>query len=156
MGFVDQVTKDYLREGNVFADAFNYLLYEGENVIKPECLSALNTAKLVKKAEGKHLEFIERTRDMLRNVVIQQGTNKTYLILGIESQSYIDYAMPVRNFLMNAIEYAEQVDYIQSINQEGRLTRNSDEYLSGIRKDDKLKPVITCLLYTSPSPRDRG
>ena len=38
MGFTDTVTKSYIRENTVFADAFNYLLYDGKQIIKPENL----------------------------------------------------------------------------------------------------------------------
>ena len=31
MGQKDTITKDYIRNTEVFADAFNYLLYEGGN-----------------------------------------------------------------------------------------------------------------------------
>ena len=36
MGQKDTVTKDYIRNAEVFADAFNYLFYGGEKVIIPE------------------------------------------------------------------------------------------------------------------------
>ena len=36
MGQKDTVTKDYIRNAEVFADAFNYLLYGGEKVIIPK------------------------------------------------------------------------------------------------------------------------
>ena len=41
MGQKDTVTKDYIRNAEVFADAFNYLLYEGEKIIMPESLHEL-------------------------------------------------------------------------------------------------------------------
>ena len=31
MGMADAVTKQYMKENTVFADAFNFLLYNGEN-----------------------------------------------------------------------------------------------------------------------------
>lgn len=34
MGLADVVTKEYMREPHVFADAFNFLLYDGRQVIK--------------------------------------------------------------------------------------------------------------------------
>ena len=43
----DTVTKQYMRENTVFADAFNFLLYDGENVIRPEKLKELDTTELV-------------------------------------------------------------------------------------------------------------
>ena len=36
MGKVDTVTKAYMRKNNIFADAFNYLIYEGKTVVEPE------------------------------------------------------------------------------------------------------------------------
>lgn len=44
MGQKDTVTKDYIRNAEVFADAFNYLLYEGEKIIMPESLHELDPA----------------------------------------------------------------------------------------------------------------
>ena len=38
MGLLDTVTKTYIRENAIFADAFNYLIYNGEQIIKPEHL----------------------------------------------------------------------------------------------------------------------
>ena len=42
MGQKDTVTKDYIRNAEVFADAFNYLFYGGEKVIIPESLHELD------------------------------------------------------------------------------------------------------------------
>ena len=36
MGTVDIVTKEYMRENAIFADAFNYLIYGGKKVIDPD------------------------------------------------------------------------------------------------------------------------
>ena len=44
MGKADIVTKEYMREPHVFADAFNFLLYDGRHVIKPSELKELDTA----------------------------------------------------------------------------------------------------------------
>ena len=44
MGMADAVTKQYMKENTVFADAFNFLLYNGENVILPQTLRELDTA----------------------------------------------------------------------------------------------------------------
>jgi hypothetical protein len=40
----DIVTKEYTREPHVFADAFNFLPYDGRHVIKPSELKELDTA----------------------------------------------------------------------------------------------------------------
>ena len=46
MGQADIVTKEYMREPHVFADAFNFLLYDGRQVIKPSELKELDTAEM--------------------------------------------------------------------------------------------------------------
>ncbi len=71
VGIIDNVTRDYLKDANVFADAFNYLLYKGDSVIKPQNLRTMSTAKLTKKNGEKELEYVERTRDLLREVIVQ-------------------------------------------------------------------------------------
>ena len=35
MGLADTVTKAYMKDNSVFADAFNYLIYGGEAVVDP-------------------------------------------------------------------------------------------------------------------------
>lgn len=43
----DTVTKAFMRENTVFADAFNYLIFNGKKVIQPERLQELDTTELV-------------------------------------------------------------------------------------------------------------
>ncbi len=83
---------------------------------------------------------------------IDNGIN--YMILGIESQSYIDYAMPVRNLLMDAMEYTEQVDNLKLMHELREDKLEPDEFLSKIKKDDKLKLVITLVILFSDKKWD--
>ena len=46
LGAIDTEGKQYLSNSVFFADAFNYLLYGGEQVIKPEELRELDTTEL--------------------------------------------------------------------------------------------------------------
>ena len=43
MGLADTVTKAYMKENTVFADAFNYLIYGGKTVVNPTQLKELDT-----------------------------------------------------------------------------------------------------------------
>ena len=43
----DAVTKNYMRNTKIFADAFNFLLYGGRSVINPEKLHDLDTVEIV-------------------------------------------------------------------------------------------------------------
>ena len=42
MGITDVITKDYIRQNDVFADACNYLIYGGKAVIDPEDLKEMD------------------------------------------------------------------------------------------------------------------
>ena len=46
LGKKDTVTKEYMRNPTVFADAFNKYLYHGRQVIKPECLKELDATEI--------------------------------------------------------------------------------------------------------------
>lgn len=46
MGAADTVTKAYMKENTVFADAFNYLLYRGRAVVDPTQLQELDTTEI--------------------------------------------------------------------------------------------------------------
>ena len=46
MGKKDTITKNYMKENRVFADAFNYLLYNGQQMIQPEKLREIDTTEM--------------------------------------------------------------------------------------------------------------
>lgn len=47
MGKADIITKVYMRENRVFADAFNFMVYNGEPVIDSGQLKELDITELV-------------------------------------------------------------------------------------------------------------
>ena len=46
MGSTDTITKQYMRRNDVFADVFNFLIYDGEPVIDPAKLTDIDTTEL--------------------------------------------------------------------------------------------------------------
>lgn len=72
-----------------------------------------------------------------------------YLLLAIENQSNIHYAMPVKNMIYDALQYAKQVEEtVASHKLSGDYKdADSDEYLSGLMKGDRLLPVVTLVIY---------
>ena len=78
------------------------------------------------------------------------------MILGIENQSHVHYAMPVRNMLYDAMEYVNQVKRIAGrYRKEKKASKlNSGEFLTGFSKNDELIPVITLVLYLGTDPWD--
>lgn len=145
------VTKQYMRENTVFADAFNFLLYDGENVIRPENLKELDTTELVvpfavDNTDNRQAEAVQKYRDILKMTTVMTDDTAAYVLLGVESQTDVHYAMPVRNIIYDALQYGKQVTEISARNRKkGNQTRK--EFLSGFHKDDKLIPVITLVIH---------
>ena len=109
MGTADTVTKAYMRENTIFADAFNYLLYDGRRVIDPESLKELDTTEIALPFADDKTEAVQKYRDILKSAVIKQDGRVSYVLLGIENQTDIHYAMPVRNMIYDALQYGKQV-----------------------------------------------
>ena len=104
-------------EDGVFADAFNYFLYQGRQVLAPEDLKPLDTAQLgvfsgTGKAAGTAVEAVQKYRDVLKIGNVKKDDRAAYLLLGVENQSQVHYAMPVRNLVYDALQYARQVEQI--------------------------------------------
>lgn len=153
----DTETKAYMRENKVFADAFNYLIYNGRKEIRPENLKELDTTELVQlvaSEKNQKKEAVQKYRDILKSAVIMQDQSATYLVLGIENQSEVHYAMPVRNMIYDALQYGTQVTAIASVNKEKETAKTSAEFLSGFCKKDKLLPVITLVIHFGADPWD--
>ena len=145
----DTVTKDYMQDKETFADAFNFLLYGGRQVIKPEQLRPLDTTSIVLPygEDGKPVP-IQKYRDVLKIVTAMEDDKATYLLLGIENQSEIHYAMPVRNMLYDAIQYVAQVEDTAKSHKTGdKMPETRAEFLSGFYKTDRILPVITLTIY---------
>ena len=155
MGQKDTITKDYMKDNAVFADVFNHLMYEGESVIKPENLRSLDTTETVISQGGENGKIIplQRLRDEYKGLALMEDGETIYLLLGIENQSEIHYAMPVKSMIYDAMEYAGQVDETNKKHRKERTNStygksiSPGEFLSGFYKDDVLVPVVTLVVY---------
>ena len=160
MGKVDTVTKAYMRKNNIFADAFNYLIYEGKPVVDPEQLRELDTTEIAlpfgsqEKENGQSNDLVQKYRDILKFAVVMQEDEVAYILLGIElgieNQTDIHYAMPVRNMIYDALQYGKQVADTAANHRKSDKSfrkRTSGEYLSGFYKEDVLKPVVTLVIH---------
>ncbi len=189
MGTADIVTKEYMRENTVFADAFNYLIYNGKKVIDPAKLKEIDPTEIAlpfddeakagkekdgedknRKAQGtewssvknesvrkktagragKKTDAVQRYRDLLKFAVIKQDERTSYVLLGIENQTDVHYAMPVRNAIYDALQYGRQVSDIAAghrWNKKEFSGKNNGEYLSGFLKEDHIRPVITLVIH---------
>ena len=149
MGLADTVTKAYMKDNSVFADAFNYLIYGGEAVVDPKQLQELDTTEIAlpfgsQDEDGKQPEeAVQKYRDVLKSAIIKQDDEAAYILLGIENQTDIHYAMPVRNIIYDALQYGKQ----HRASDGDAKGHSRGEYLSGFYKEDKITPVITLVLH---------
>lgn len=70
-----------------------------------------------------------------------------FVIYANENQAGVHYAMPVRNMLYDALDYADQIKELEKRHKEAGDKLGRDEFLSGITKEDRIIPVITTVLF---------
>lgn len=131
-----------------FADAFNSTVFHGKQVVKADDLHLQEMDPtemgIIIKEDAK--DIVQKVRDILKKSVIMSDGNISYLLLGIENQSEIHYAMPVKNLIYDALNYGQQVNRIASRHRKKKDLQNA-EYLSRFAKADKIMPVITLTIY---------
>ncbi|VYU61949.1 Putative transposase, YhgA-like [Roseburia intestinalis] len=93
---------------------------------------------------------MQKYRDILKSAVIKQDEKMSYVLLGIENQTDVHYAMPVRNAIYDALQYGRQVADIAAEHRRNKKDftgKSNGEYLSGFLKEDCIKPVITLVIH---------
>jgi len=157
----DTITKDYISDTSVFADVFNYYIYGGDQVIRPEQLEERDPTEIAIPygTDGAAVP-IQKFRDAQKLYAAMTDGDLEYVLYGIEAQSEIHYAAAVKNNLYDAIEYAGQVEeaarsHRRSMKKEkgntdtgmGQGKPNAGEFLSGFWKTDHLVPSVTVMIY---------
>ena len=146
----DVILKDFWRQNERFADLFNAVIFRGKQVIKPEDLTERDTDMSgIIQFKG-YQETLERTRD----VVKKMAYGVEFAVLGIESQQKIHYAMPLRTMLYDSLGYLKEYQEITRIRKAERGKMTEDEFLSKMRKEDRLHPIISIVLYYSEKSWD--
>ena len=145
MGKLDIVQMDFLKDTGHFADLWNGLAFGGRQVIESEELVEISPVGLAVTPKG----TVKKTSDMV------MGRLKDGKVLGIliaENQLKVDYGMVVRVHLREVMEYDRQLRKIAKSNRikvkkHSEGTENDGEYMYGIRRQDRLRPVTTLILY---------
>lgn len=150
MGKGDTALSKWLGDEKRFADLYNGSVFHGTQMVKAEDLQPEkeNFKELIQDKNG-ILNYIERNRD----IVMKWDNGIRLMILACENQEKIHYAMPVRTMLYDGLSYAEQIRQLKKKRKKGDKV-NSDEFLSGMKKDDKLYPVSTLVFYYGDKPWD--
>ena len=95
MGELDIKMKAYMSQSRHFADAFNFALYDGEQVIAPDGLRDIDTVEIALPYGYEAKTPLKKERDLLKIWVAKQDEAMIYVVLGIENQAKSHYAMPV-------------------------------------------------------------
>lgn len=141
----DEALKNFFENNEVFADVFNSYLFK-DDVIDPSELQPANTAYTDTVKTTKGVEKIGKYRDNIRKTTV----GAKYVILGIEDQNKVHYAMPIRTMLYNVLGYCAECKSL-GVTQEAE-DWTIDEFLSKISKGTKLTPIYTVVFYTGERP----
>lgn len=151
MGNIDKLTTKFMNHNDVFADAFNFFIYNGEKIIDASTLKPMDSHILLDIFDWdkpkQSYKTVQKYRDVFKQAVIKYNDEAAYVLLGVENQTDIHYAMPVRNMIYDALSYAEQVSARGYYNKKNKTAKDGVEFLSGFLKTDKLIPVITLVVY---------
>ena len=146
----DVIFKEFWRRNDRFASLFNTVVFEGEEVIKPEELSELDTdvSNIVEFNEYK--ETLSRARDVVKKAA--HGID--FVIMGIENQRKAHYGMPLRVMIYDALGYLKEYQEISRKHREAGEKASAEEFLSGLHKGDRLHPIISIVIYYNEKPWD--
>ncbi|MCM1097443.1 MAG: hypothetical protein NC427_05205 [Ruminococcus flavefaciens] len=154
MGKIDTITKKYIENPIIFADAFNQFLYHGEQKIDPARLTELDTTGIVVPygADGASVPE-QKYRDVLKLLCAMTDGDAAYCVMGIENHAEIHYALPVKNGVYDFLQLSHQVSKAANSHKQAMKEKaagqadkekpTDGEFLSGFWKTDRLIPVIT-------------
>ncbi len=144
-----------MKDSRIFADVYNFLL--GKKVIDPDKLSPVDVEKLYisTKLPGDTEKDVKKFRDVMKKYAIAMTDGRaSYVLLGIENQTLTDCAMPVRILIYDAMRYYKQLQEIAAKHRAEKDLAGSEEFTSGFSRTDRLKPVITVVVYYGNKPWD--
>ena len=142
----DIIIKNYWSSNEEFADLFNAVLFGSKQVIKSYELNDVDTDVSNVEKYGTYTESIKAIRDNIKIRKKSTISGIEFVLLGIEGQEHIHYAMPLRIMGYDYGSYRKQYsDIKKEIKKKKGLT--TDEFLSGMKKEDRFIPVVTIVVY---------
>ena len=143
----DVALREFFRDNEIFAALFNGYFFESKDVIDPKELETEDTAYAESVNANLKIEKINKYRDLVRKT-----SNGYLIILGIEDQNKIHYAMPIRKMLYDVLGYSSELSSLGKMQDKKSWT--VDERLSNISKGTKVTPIITVVFYTGEDEWD--
>lgn len=146
----DVLLKEFWRNNERFADLFNGVFFQGERIIEAEDLEDVDTDMSGMMETKEYKETLVRTRDVIKKTAY----GMEFVLWGQESQLHIHYAMPLRSMLYDGLGYLKNVKELGSEFRNKKKRRSADEFLSKMGKEDKIRPIITLVVYYGEEPWD--
>lgn len=106
MGKKDIAEKTLLDWNDVFADVFNSLLFNGEQIMRPEELENVSPHSAYKAEKDQKGEPHEQIRDVVK---LWRNTEYRIAFCGIENQTDVDHYMPLRVIGYDGATYRSQL-----------------------------------------------
>ena len=150
----DIVLRSYWSGNEQFADLFNAALFGGRPVIRPQELENADTDGSSVLVHRETAESISASRDNIKIRKKSTVFGVEFVLLGLEHQEHVHYAMPLRVMGYDYGAYKKQYD--RNAGRHGWKGRDfsADEYLSRMKKTDRFTPVITLVVYYGEKPWD--
>ena len=111
---------------------------KGQQIVSHEDLTELDT----------------RSRKKARDLVYKAAMGVNFAIVGIENQEEVDYSLPVRILEYDAVRYRQQVSTISKEVRKNIKGLKAGEYMYGFKKENRLYPIVTFILYAGIEPWD--
>ncbi len=136
-----------MKDSRRFADLLNAEWYQGKSVVLPENIHEKTdgTFRIHKASDKIHTAKI--AGDVVKEITVKG--KPLWVILEIQSDTH--FAMPVRIFNEEGMQYQEQWRRIRKQHREKRDLKGA-EYVSGFGKSDRLIPVVTIVLHLGSDP----
>ena len=152
MGKKEEPMIAYYEDARHFAWLVNGWICRGDEEINESQIQPKNIRFTGKTGSGRTVIMRSRYRDVFKEI----GKVKVVLMIGTELQSFVDYSMPVRIMDYDALEYKDQIQKITSERKVENAAKSGKQkvVLSPIKKEDRLIPVITLVLYMGEEPWD--
>ena len=106
----DAVLKHYWNGNEEFADLFNAVLFEGREIIKPGELESADTEQTTVLKHRKDVESVKAARDVIKICKRSTLYGVQLVLLGLEAQEHVHYAMPLRVMGYDYASYKKQYD----------------------------------------------
>ena len=131
MNRFDTVSNRFWYDPARFASFMNANLYAGKDIIQPDDLVSVD----------------RRYDHCTRDVIMKWTTDKQEMYLAIENQLVEDLTMPYRNAMYDMKSYESQIRRLKRNHRETRDLEDPLETISRIKKEDRLIPCITFVIY---------